>query len=71
MTIILKEGLNWEMSKDSWGVYSITEIANHLGIAEKKKLKMELEKMGLVYKTYRVGSRLKKGFNVPYMERRY
>lgn len=71
VTIILKEGLNWEMSKDSWGVYSITEIANHLGIAEKKKLKMELEKMGLVYKTYRVGSRLKKGFSVPYMERRY
>lgn len=66
ISIILDEGLDWEQGKESWGVFSVTEISNHFGIKEKKKIKLEMERRGIMYKAHRLGTgRVKKGFKIP------
>lgn len=65
-TIVLNEKIEWDMDKEDWDVYNITEICNYLMIKDKKQLKIELEKRGLEYKTYRrPGRSNKQGFKIP------
>lgn len=69
LSYIINEKIKWDMPKDQWHVYSITEIAEYLMIKERKLLKIELEKKGLEYKVYRLNSeQVKKGFYIPRFE---
>lgn len=66
ISIMLDEGLDWTQDETSWGIFSVTEISNHFGINEKKKIKLEMERRGIQYKAHRLGNgRLKKGFKIP------
>lgn len=68
-TIILNEKLDWEMDKEDWEVYNISEIADYLMIKDKKQVKIELEKKGLKYTVHRrKGRDSKKGFKIPKIE---
>lgn len=69
ISIILDERLDWSMSEDFWTVYNISEISELLYIKEKKALKLELEKRGIEYKSYRVKDRTKKGFRIPTIDK--
>lgn len=70
ITIILNEKLDWDMEEEEWQVYNITEVAEYLFIRDKnKQIKQELEKKGLVYKSYRLKTgKVKKGFKLPRIE---
>ncbi|WP_294395679.1 VapE domain-containing protein [uncultured Clostridium sp.] len=60
VSYVIDEKINWDMPKEQWHVYSITEIAYYLMIKEKK---------GLEYKVYRINSKqVKKGFCIPRFE---
>lgn len=63
--IILDEKINWNVKKESWQIYNITEICDALYITERKKVKIELEKRGLEYKVHRTKTGTKKGFKIP------
>lgn len=66
ITITLNEEINWNLAKDKWEVYNITEICNKLYIKDKKQLRLELEKKGIEYKNHRQNNGTqKKGFRLP------
>lgn len=64
-SIILKESIDWSMPIERWKVYKTIEIANALGIHEKKKVKIELERMGYENKQRKVNGKNKRGFLIP------
>lgn len=65
-SITLDDKLDWDSDPSDWTVYSLTEISDYLFIREKKQLRLELEKRGLVYKSYRMpNGKVKKGFKIP------
>lgn len=69
ISYIIEEKINWDMPKEEWEVYGITEIANYLYIKENKSLKIELEKRGLKYSSHRnKAGKVKKGFKLPRFE---
>ena len=66
ITIVLNEKLNWDTLPEEWEVYNISEICEYLYIREKKSLKIELEKKGIKYQSYRMrNGQVKKGFKIP------
>lgn len=71
ISYVIDEKIRWDMPKEEWCVYGITEIADYLMVKEKKSLKIELEKKGLEYKVYRIGPKLKKGFCIPRFESKF
>ena len=69
ISYIIEEKINWDMPKEEWEVYGITEIANYLCVKENKSLKIELEKKGLKYSSHRnKAGKVKKGFKLPRFE---
>lgn len=69
ISYIIEEKINWDMPKEEWEVYGITEIANYLCVKENKSLKIELEKRGLKYSSHRnKAGKVKKGFKLPRFE---
>lgn len=69
ISYIIDEKIMWDMPKEEWEVYKITEIAEYLFIKEKKSLKIELEKRGLKYQSHRnKDGKVKKGFKIPRFE---
>lgn len=69
ISYIIDEKIKWDMPKEEWDVYGITEISDHLFIKEKKSLKIELEKKGLKYGSHRTrAGKVKKGFKIPRFE---
>lgn len=69
VTITLNEKIDWDMDKDLWRVYNVTEICDYLYLKEKKQLKMELERRGVEYKSHKLkNGRVKKGFKLPKLE---
>lgn len=69
ISYIIDEKIMWDMPKEEWEVYKITEIADYLFIKEKKSLKIELEKRGLKYQSHRnKDGKVKKGFKIPRFE---
>lgn len=66
---LVEERIRWDMPKDEWEVYGITEIANYLMTKESKSIKIELEKKGLRYGSHRTrAGKVKKGFKIPRFE---
>lgn len=65
VSIKLQDKIDWDMPEDEWCVYKPTEIADYLCISELKKLKIELQKLGIEYKVYRKGSRTIRGYKIP------
>lgn len=71
ISLILDEKINWDMPREEWTIYKLTEIADYLLIRETKSIKIELEKRGLKYGSHRnkLGE-VKKGFKIPRFEAR-
>jgi predicted P-loop ATPase len=70
VSITLEEKINWDMDKQYWEVYTISEIADKLYIKERKTIKNELEKMGLKYQSHRGNTgKVKKGFRLPVIQK--
>ena len=66
---LVEEKIKWDMPKEQWDVYGITEIANYLMSKESKSIKIELEKKGLKYSAHRTrAGKVKKGFKIPRFE---
>lgn len=66
---LVEEKIKWDMPKEEWDVYGITEIANYLMTKESKSIKIELEKKGLKYSSHRTrAGKVKKGFKIPRFE---
>lgn len=69
ISYLIEEKINWEMPKEEWEVYKITDIANYLMSKESKSIKIELEKRGLKYMAHRTrAGKVKKGFKLPRFE---
>lgn len=72
LSILIEEGLDWNMNQDLWGVFTVAEVANHFGINERKKIKLEMEKRGIKYQAHRTTSgKVKKGFKLPNFNLKY
>ncbi|NFE84078.1 hypothetical protein FDB42_12465 [Clostridium botulinum] len=72
ISYIIEEKIRWDMPKEEWEVYGITEISNYLLVRENKSLKIELEKKGLKYTAHRnKEGKLKKGFKLPRFETKF
>ena len=66
ITITLEECMNWDTFEEKWWVYSLSEICEKLNIKEKKALKNELLKKGIVSKNQRLpNGEQKKGYKLP------
>ena len=66
ITITLDECMNWDEYEEKWWVYSLSEICEKLNIKEKKALKNELLKKGIVSKNQRLpNGEQKKGYKLP------
>ena len=59
------------MPQDMWVVYKPSEIADRLSIFELKKLKIELEKRGVLSKVHKVGGKCIRGYKIPNMGNSY
>ena len=58
--------MNWDTFEEKWWVYSLSEICEKLNIKEKKALKNELLKKGIVSKNHRLPTgEQKKGYKLP------
>ena len=72
LSILIDEGLDWNMNQDLWSVFTVNEIANYFGVNERKKIKLEMEKRGIKYQAHRTSSgRAKKGFKLPNFNLKY
>ncbi len=69
ISYIIDEKIKWDMPKEEWCVYGVTDIADYLMIKENKKIRTELEKRGLKYASHRTkNGNVKKGFKLPRFE---
>lgn len=69
VSYLIEEKIRWDMPKEEWEVYGITDVAKYLMTKESKSVKIELEKKGLRYGSHRTKSgKSKKGFKLPRFE---
>ena len=64
-SIVLKDNIDWSMPKEQWRVYKTVQIANALGLHEKKKIDIELTRMGHEKKVRKVNGKSVRGFLLP------
>lgn len=72
ISILIADKFEWDSCPSEWGRYKTSAIAEYLGVRDIKKVKLELERRGLEYKTYKIKGTNKsiKGFEMPRFEMR-